>query len=153
MAATRTTVARLAAIAAVLVLASSVAACDIVSRVAGPREWAQGVTLPDGTVQSIIVHDTSGKIENVEIDPAGVQDPGAIANPDGEPNVVLVPWTGGACDIETSIDFAAQGDGLAGELQIETSGDICVAMAVPHLLRLTTNVPMPAASVSLEFAQ
>jgi len=149
MPATRTTVTRLSTIAAVLVLATSLAACDIVSRVAGPREWAQGVTQQDGTVQSIIVRDTSGKIENVEIDPPGVQDPGAIANPDGQPNVVLVPWTGGACDTETTIDFAAQGDGLAGTLRIATSGDVCVMLAVPHLLRLTTNVPMPAASVTL----
>ena len=153
MPATRITVTRLATIAAVLVLATSLAACDIVSRVAGPREWTQEVELQDGTKQTITVRDTSGKIENVEIDPPGVQDPGVIANPDGEPNVVLVPWTGGACDIETQIDFAAQGDGLAGKLQIETSGDVCVMMAVPHLLRLTTNVPMPAASVSLESAQ
>ena len=76
--------------------------------------------------------------------------PGVIANPDGQPNVVLVPWTGGACDTETTIDFAAQGDGLAGTLAIQTTGDVCVMMAVPHLLRLTTNVPMPAASVTLQ---
>ena len=67
--------------------------------------------------------------------------------------MVLVPWTGGACDVDTQIDFAAQGDGLAGTLQIETSGDVCVMMAVPHLLRLTTNVPVPAETVSLESAQ
>ena len=153
MPATRTTVTRLAAVIALLALATAVTACDVVTTVTGPREWTQQVTLQDGSTQTITVRDTSGKIANVEIDPPGVQDPGEIANPAGEPNVVLVPWTGGACDTETSIDFATQGNGLAGELRIETSGDVCVAMAVPHLLRLTTNVPMPAASVTLEFAQ
>jgi hypothetical protein len=148
---TRTRVTRIGAIAAlVLSLAVGVAACDIAARVVGPREWSQGVLLQDGASQVITVRDRSGRIENVEIDPAGVADPGAIANPPGEPNVVLVPWTGGACDRTTTIEFVGQGDGLAGTLAIETSGEMCVMLAVPHLLRLTTNGPMPAASVTLE---
>jgi len=146
---TRTTATHLLALAALLALASSLTACDIVSSVTGSREWTQGVTMADGTLHTITVRDTSGKIENVEIDPPGVQDPGVISNPDGQPNQVLVPWTGGACDKTTTIEFAAQGDGLAGTLQIQATGDVCVMMAVPHLLRLTTNVPMPADQVTL----
>jgi hypothetical protein len=150
MSAIRPAVIRLTTVAAVLLLATGLAACDIVSQVTGPRTWTQEAELQDGSTQTITVRDTSGRITDVEIDPPGVQDPGAIANPPGEPNVVLVPWTGGACDTKTEIVFDAQGDGLAGTIRIETSGDICVMLAVPHLLRLTTTGPMPAASVSLE---
>lgn len=141
--------ARLTAILALVTLSVSVAACDIVSQVSGPRSWSQGVELQDGSTQTITVRDTSGRITNVEIDPAGVQDPGQIANQDGSDNVVLVPWTGGACDVQTTIEFAAAGDGLAGTLRIETEGDVCVMMAVPHLLRLTMNAPTPADTVTL----
>ncbi len=148
MPATRTVASRLAATAAVIAIVASVAACDIVSRVSGPTEWTQEVELQDGSKQTISVRDTSGRITQVEIDPPGVQDPGEITNPDGQPNVVLVPWTGGACDTTTDIEFTAAGTGLAGTIKIQTSGDVCVMMAVPHLLQLTTNVPMPAASVS-----
>lgn len=145
----RSTLGRLAAVGALLLLVSAVAACDIVSRVSGPTEWSQEVELQDGSKQTITVRDTSGRITGVEFDPPGVQDPGVIANPDGQPNVVLVPWTGGACDTTTDIEFAAAGTGLAGTLRIETSGDVCVMLAVPHVLQLTTSVPVPAASVTL----
>jgi hypothetical protein len=151
MPATRTSLTRLTVLATLLALAATVAACDIVSSVAGTREWTQQVERPDGSTQTITVRDTSGRITDVEIDPPGLQDPGVIANPDGKLDQVLVPWSGGACDTETTVDFAARGDGLVGQLQAKTSGDVCVMMAVPHVLRLTTNVPMPADSVTLEF--
>ena len=150
MPAARPSIGRLTSVVALLLVATDIAGCGGLTRVTGPREWSQQVELQDGSTQTITVRDTSGRIENVEIDPAGAQDPGTIANPDGQPNVVLVPWSGGACDVLTEIEFAAQGAGLWGTLKVETSGDVCVMMAVPHLLRLTTSVPMPAATVSLE---
>ena len=138
-----------------VVLALALSACTtITDTVTGPRQWTQASELVGGGTYTIDVRDTSGRIDNVEIDPPNVAAPAeGVANPPGQPNVLLVPWTGGACDTETDIDFAAQGQGLAGTLRIQTTGDVCVMMAVPHLLRLTTNVPMPAASVTLELAQ
>ena len=150
MSATRTVVTRISAIAAVIAISASVAACDIVTRVSGPTEWTQQVELQDGSTQTITVRDTSGRIDSVEFDPPGVEDPGVIANPAGDPNIVLVPWTGGACDTETDIEFTAADAGLAGTIQIETSGDVCVMMAVPHLLELRLNTPIPADLVTLE---
>jgi hypothetical protein len=141
--------ARLTAVLAVVLLSLSVAACDIASQVTGPRTWTQQVELQDSSTQTITVRDTSGRITDVEIDPPGVQDPGQIANEGGNANVVLVPWTGGACDTQTDIDFAAAGDGLAGTLRVRTSGDVCVMLAVPHLLRMTMNAPTPADQVTL----
>jgi hypothetical protein len=152
MPAQRSRISRLAAVSALLIVAAGVAACGPLTRVAGPTEWVQEVGLQDGTKQTITVRDTSGRISQVAFDPPGVQDPGAIANPAGQPATVLVPWTGGACDVRTTIEFAAQGQGLKGTVAVETSGDMCIMMAVPHLLQLTTDGPMPAASVTLEAA-
>jgi hypothetical protein len=150
MPATRTVATRLGGLAALLVIASTLAACSTVARVAGPREWTQELGQADGGKQTIVVRDTSGRIENVEIDPVGIADPGVIANPGAQPNVVLVPWTGGACDSRTEIEFAAAGEGLKGTLKITTTGDMCIMLAVPHVLRLTTIGAMPAGTVTLE---
>ena len=73
-----------------------------------------------------------------------------ILNPPGEANVVLVPWTGGACDKRTEITFTSAGQGLAGTLKITTEGDICIMIAIGHQLRLTSSTPLPAAQVTLE---
>ena len=88
------------AIRSVLPLAAIVAlvggACSLTNSVAGPREWTQTITAADGTTQEVVVRDESGRLTNVEIDPAGVPPAMEISNPPGEANVVLVPWTGGA---------------------------------------------------------
>jgi hypothetical protein len=97
-----------------------------------------------------VVRDESGRLTNVEIDPAGVPVAMEISNPPGQANVVLVPWTGGACDKRTEITFKAAGQGLAGTLRITTEGDMCIMIAVAHQLRLTSNEPLPAAQVTLE---
>jgi hypothetical protein len=128
----------------------AVGACSGLTAITGPREWSEQLTAGDGTTQTVTVRDTSGRITTVEFDPAGVQNPGGITNPDGNLEVLLVPWTGGACDVKTVIEFAAAGDGLKGTMSTETSGDVCIMVAVQHLLRLTTNTPTPAASVTLE---
>ena len=125
-------------------------ACGAASSVIGPREWSQTVTAADGSQQDIVVRDESGRLTNVEIDPAGVAMATEISNPPGEANVVLVPWTGGACDKRTEISFKAAGQGLAGTLRITTEGDMCIMIAIAHQLRLTSNEPLPAAQVTLE---
>ena len=136
----------------VLLAAASIAvgACSLTSSVTGPREWTQEVTADDGSKQTIVVRDESGRLTDVQIDPQGVPIAQEISNPPGEPNVVLVPWTGGACDVRTEITFKPAGQGLAGTLRITTGGDICIMIAIPHQLRLTAATPLPAAQVTLE---
>jgi hypothetical protein len=135
---------------AVALVAVALGACSLTSSSGGPQEWTQEVQGQDGTSQTITVRDEAGRLTNVEIDPPGVPMAAEIENPDGQPNVVLVPWTGGACDTSTEIVFDPAGEGLAGTLDIETSGDMCIMLAVPHQLRLTSANPLPADKVTLE---
>ena len=133
-----------------VVIALVAGACSATSSVTGPREWTQTLTSADGTTQEVVVRDESGRLTNVEIDPAGIPMAMEISNPPGEANVVLVPWTGGACDKRTDITFQAAGQGLAGTLMITTEGDMCIMIAIAHQLRLTSSEPLPAAQVTLE---
>jgi hypothetical protein len=139
------------AVATLLVMTALVAgACSLTSSVTGPREWTQTVEAEGGSTQEIVVRDESGRLTDVQIDPQGVPMAAEISNPAGEPNVVLVPWTGGACDVRTEITFTPAGQGLAGTLEITTEGDMCVMIAIAHQLRLTAATPLPAAQVTLE---
>lgn len=140
---------RLVAITSLLLVASTLAACGLTA-VSGPREWGLSTEQADGTKRDVVVRDTSGRITDVVIDPQGIQMPGAITNPNGDLMTLLVPWSGGACDVKTEIEFAARGQGLAGTIKTQTTGEVCVMMAVQHLLELKLNTPVPAASVTLE---
>ena len=148
LAARRRAVPRVMPLVAVIALVAG--ACSLTTSVTGPREWKQTVETDGGATQEIVVRDESGRLTNVEIDPAGVPMAMEISNPPGEANVVLVPWTGGACDKRTEITFQAAGQGLAGTLKITTEGDVCIMIAIAHQLRLTSNEPLPAAQVTLE---
>ena len=140
-----------ALLALYLVVATVVGACSLsVGR--GKSEWSQSSTSADGTSHEVNVSDTSGRITNVEFDPPGAQGTGSISNPGGNLNVLLVPWTGGACDVSTAINFAAAGQGLKGTIATKTSGQVCIMIAIQHMLRITLNTPTPAASVTLERA-
>jgi hypothetical protein len=131
-----------------VVVAASLVACGTTA-VSGPRTWTAEATLQDGTKQTISVHDESGRLTNVEINPAGVAMASEISNPAGSENVVLVPWAGGACDVTTDFVFTAAGQGLAGTMTVTTSGQVCNMMAIQQQLRLTSNAPLPAAQVTL----
>ena len=111
----RRAVPRLLPLVAVVALVAG--ACSLTG-ISGPREWSQLVESSDGTDQEVVVRDGSGRLTNVEIDPPGVDMVSEPTNPDGQPNVVLVPWTGGACDKRTEIVFEAAGAGLDGTLSI-----------------------------------
>ncbi len=129
-------------------VALSLAACGL-SAVTGPRSWKVSVQKTDGSTFDVAVRDTSGRIANAEFDPAGVADPGAIANPAGRLDTLLIPWAGGSCDELVTFDFAANGQGLTGTQTTTTTGQVCDMMATTHLLRLTLSVPTPAATVTM----
>ena len=105
-----------------VVVALVAGACSLTSSVTGPREWTQTLTSADGTDQEVVVRDESGRLTNVEIDPVGVPMAMEISNPAGEANVVLVPWTGGACDKRTEIMFKAAGAGARRDDQDHDRG-------------------------------
>ena len=93
------TPARLRRVVAVIAVAMSL--CLLVTgcgRILGPRELTMSASRADGTPYTIRVRDTSGRIENMEIDPVEpVEAADAVTNPPGQPNVAIVPWLGGAC--------------------------------------------------------
>lgn len=137
------------AVPLVLLLALSLAGC---SRITGPREWTATAELVAGGTFVVDVRDTSGRIDNLEIDPAGVSAPAGVGNPAGQPNVLLVPWTGGACDRRTDIAIAANGAGLAISIATTVAPGVCDAIGVEHTLRITSGQPLPPAAVTVKTA-
>lgn len=137
---------RVPVIALLLVTVLATAGC---SRVSSPRDWTSTAELAAGGSHTIDVRDTSGRVDNVEIDPAGVDVFGAVANPPGQPSVLIVPWTGGACDEVTDIAIAANGQGLTLSVSTQVSKRVCDAIGVGHALRITLSQPIPAAAVTV----
>jgi len=129
-----------------LALALSLAGC---SRITGPREWTATAELAAGGTFVVDVRDTSGRIDDAEVDPAGVSAPAGVGNPAGQPNVLLVPWTGGACDRRTDIAIAAHGAGLAISIATTVAPGVCDAIGVEHTLRITSGQPLPAGAVTV----
>ena len=70
----------------------------------------------------------------------------------GQPNVLLVPWTGGACDRRTDIAIAANGAGLAISIATTVAPGVCDAIGVEHTLRITSGQPLPPAAVTVKTA-
>jgi hypothetical protein len=135
--------------ASLALIAVALGGCGLTS-LAAPREWTQTLEAAGGTSHEVVVRDESGRLTNVEFDPAGVGPAMDISNPPGEPNVVIVPWASGSCDVRTEIVFTAAGQGLAGTIKTTTTGQVCDMMAIQHQLRLTAATPLPAAQVTLE---
>lgn len=131
------------------VVALSAAACDL-TRFQGARVWSAGSESVNGRTFVVNVRDTSGRVENVEIDPAGPDLFGEIANPPGQPNVLIVPWAGGSCDEQTDIEIVANGAGLSISMSTRSTPGACDAMGVGHLLRITGSSPLPAAAVTFQ---
>lgn len=131
------------------VVALSAAACDL-TRFSGIRAWSAAAESVNGRTFVVNVRDTSGRIDNVEIDPEGSDPFGEIANPPGQPNVLIVPWTGGSCDEQTDIEIVADGAGLSISMSTRSTAGACDAMGVGHLLRITGSSPLPAAAVTFQ---
>lgn len=135
---------------ALFAVALTLAACTTIT---GPREWSQAVGSTDGETYTITVRDTTGRIDDVDIDPANVAaPPDAVTNPAGQPNVLLVQWTGGACDDRTDIDIAGNGQRLAITIRTTVRPVDCDAIGVGHLVRLTAGEPLPANAVAVTSA-
>lgn len=135
--------------ALVFLVAIGLATTACGGRFVGPREWTLSATRVSGGTFVISVRDTSGRIEDVEIDPAGLAVPDEITNPAGQPNVVLVPWTGGACDQRTDIAIEPRGSGIALTVHTTVAPGPCDAMGVLHVLRLSSLQELPAAAVTI----
>jgi hypothetical protein len=137
---------RLVPVAALLFAVVLVAAgC---TRVQGPREWSSTAELVSGGTVTVSVRDNSGRIDDIAIDPAGVAVPAGVVNVPGKPNVVLIPWTGGACDRTTAFTINGAGDRLAITIRTTVAPGECDAIGVGHVLRLTATDALPAASIT-----
>ena len=136
-------------VALALVAVLALAGCEITGSVRGPRTWTAAVEATSGRTSIIQVGDTSGRIDDAEIDPADLPAMGDIANPPGQPNVVVVPWTGGACDERTDIAISGAGNGLSIEIRITTAPGDCDAIGIGHALRLTGSGPLPPGAITV----
>jgi hypothetical protein len=130
----------------VLVVALALAGCEVSRVVTGPRTWTTTVETISGRTSTVSVRDGSGRIEDARVD-ADVGPLGDIANPPGQPNVVLVNWVGGACDERTDITIAEAASGLSIEIRTTAAPGDCDAIGIGHVLRLTGSGPLPAASI------
>ncbi len=128
---------------ALIVLAVSTSACGIVGSVTGARAWSQTATGSDGSNAVINVSDASGRVRNVEFDPADAVAGGGVAAVPGTPNAIDVPWTAGACDVKTDIAIAGAGTGLSVTVAIQRDDSKpCDAMALLKTIRLTLDQPI-----------
>jgi hypothetical protein len=135
-----------------LALAVASAGCVVLvgcEQVLGPREWTMMAARADGSQYTVVVRDTSGRLENVEIDPIDAP-PGAVENVPGHPNVILVPWTGGACDERTDIMIRGAGVGLAISISATVAPGDCDAIGEGHVLRITGSGALPAGAVIVD---
>jgi outer membrane murein-binding lipoprotein Lpp len=136
-----------------IVIAAVMAALTLVgcstTRVSSPRDWTDTAVTAAGNTVTVNVHDTSGRIDNVEFDQTDVRQVKGVANPAGQPRVLVVPWVGGACDKTTAIDIAAAGSGLSITIRTTVAPGDCDAIGVGHALRLTGLEDLPASLVTV----
>jgi len=139
---------RTMALVMLVAAALSVAGCGL-TRIESPRSWTQTEESAGGQKHVIAVSDLTGRVDSVEIDPPGVAAFGEVANPPGQANVVIVPWTGGACDERTDIGISTNGTDLVVEIAAKASPGACDAIGVGHAIRITGRAPIPAATVTI----
>ncbi len=130
--------------------ALSAAAC---CRVAGPCDRTAEAELAAGGTYTVNVHDERGRLDGVEIDPAGVSATETVSNPSDQPNVLLVTWEGSACDRQTDVGIAGDGSSLEVVIDTTVAPVECDAIGVRHLVRLTSTEPLPAATVRVRVEQ
>lgn len=134
------------AIAAVVI---AIAGC---SRIVGPRSFAMSAVRVDGTTWSVTINDTSGKVTNANVDPTPLFDDaaGSPFNPPASPDLLVIPWVGGACDRAATFNIVPlDGGGLAVSYRIEVAPGVCNDIGVVHQLVLTTSPAIVAGSVTV----
>jgi hypothetical protein len=139
---------RIALIAALGTLAVATAGCGLTA-VTGPRTWAMGSTTSTGQEHTITVTDTSGRVTDVEEPPDAGFPAAPVVVPAGLPDRLDVSWTGGDCDKTTDVAIAPRGNGLAIRVTITPNGQVCDAMGVTRVIRLTMAQPIPPAAVTV----
>ncbi len=140
---------RLVAVLATLaVVATGLAACDVVRDV-GARSWGQATTNQAGTEHTITVTDRSGRVAEVAFAPpdANLFEPVTVAP--NTPNALDIAWTGGACDASTTVDIESFGAALEVAVAIQDNGMPCDAMGLPQVIRLTFAGPLDPAMVKV----
>jgi hypothetical protein len=141
----RLTVSLVLALVATCAMAS---ACAITGSVTGSRAWSQAASGTDGTSAVVNVNDRSGRVRDVEFDPADAVAVGGVAAVPGKPDELDVPWTAGACDVRTDIDIAGAGSGLVVTVAIQRDqSKPCDAIGIVKRLRLRLDQPIAPALV------
>jgi hypothetical protein len=138
-----------ARLASITLVALLVAACAT-SVTSSPREWTTTFERTDGSGHAIRVTDASGRIEEVEVDPAGVPVPETVEMAPGSDRTLLVPWTGGSCDAMTAIDISAFGSTTDVAIAVTPGAQVCDAMAVGHVVALRFNDPVSPDQVTVQ---
>jgi hypothetical protein len=139
----------LAALALAAVTVSS-AACGITGSVTGPRAWSQASVGTDGSNAVVNVSDASGRVRDVEFDPADAVAGGGVRAAPGKPNALDVPWTAGACDRTTDITIASLGAALEIAVTIQRDdAKPCEAIGILRTIRLTLDQPIDPGLVAV----
>lgn len=134
---------------ALMVLAVVLAGCN---RIVGPRSFAMSALTTTGEPWSVTVDDTSAALTDASVDPTPffVDATGLPFNPPGSPDIVVIPWTGGACDRLTTFNIASRdGGGLVVAYKIQVAPGACDAIGVLHQLVLKTSPAIPAGRVTV----
>ncbi len=140
------TLGRLAA--AVAIAALVVAGCTVFGRTHGLQLAG---TEPGMDPLFVTVEDRTGDLQDVTqaIGFGDAQPDAPTWNPPGQPNQVLVSWSGGACDESVTMTLTKQGSGYQIALATETRSEVCTMQAVPRSVLYIFDGPTDASTVSL----
>jgi len=133
---------------ATLLVAVPLVGCGAVGALT-PRSWGMSATNQAGTASTTSVTDASGQVLNVEFDPADADHASTVSVPAGLANTLDVAWTGGACDMATDVAIAGRGAGLAVTVKITSNGQVCDAIGLPRVIRLSLRAPVAPAAVTV----
>jgi hypothetical protein len=134
---------------ALLLAVAGLAGC---TTTVGPRSFSFSAVTTAGASWTVVVNDTSGRVKDIQVDPtpALADVTGQPFNPAGSPNVLVVPWVGGACDTRTTFTVEPGGNGrVAISYRIDVAPGDCDAIGVSHQLVLRTDPAVPAGTVTV----
>ena len=100
----------------------------------------------------VTIEDRTGDLQDVTQAvgfPGGAQPTVPTWNPPGQPNQVLVSWTGGACDESVTMTLTKQGSGYQIALATQTKSEVCTMQAVPRDVLLIFKQPTDASTVTV----